>query len=361
MSGNFENTWRHDHRKAFTNSDNSGFFPIIGYDAAVTVDVSTGTAQYVENLQATANVVTFDQPRTGDGKQIWDDSSAGARFCVTQLGALSTFSSGIQAMSTVDDCSVCSHFDVVNLCAKTIGTCHSYSSITCTKPDPITTGVDYTASPGSYDGGALSGSSQCKWDECHEACDNNDDCIGWHCHDTADTCYIMPTGASFTGANIHTYTKFTKVQNGCATEANMAAPHDGVVACAATGTGPIGSAFSEVCADGWAVCTGQQIFDSAITHSESRSFAGCYKYDAAHDCTGCGSTCASKQAAVGAGSPCFGDDASGANVDVAGMGGACIEYTTTGDSCIAGGRSDFDISSQGCDGEVGSGVMCCRA
>jgi len=75
--------------------------------------------------------VVYSQPRTADNKQIWDDLGAGGRFCASQLGAGATFVVGTQALGSIPGCQACKTFNADKTCDSTIGTCHSYSSITC--------------------------------------------------------------------------------------------------------------------------------------------------------------------------------------------------------------------------------------
>mmetsp|Transcript_110015 Transcript_110015/g.190350 ORF Transcript_110015/g.190350 Transcript_110015/m.190350 type:complete len:612 (+) Transcript_110015:59-1894(+) len=148
---------------------------------------------------------------------------------------------------------------------------------------------------------------------------------------------------------------------GCKTASDqMAEPITGlIVACKASGSGNIGTDFGHVCADGWNVCNGQQVWDSCINHGTTRSFTGCYKYDATQDCQGCGVTCSGQTKAQGtSATPCWD---SGSTIDVAGMGSSCSGYNGAGAaSCAHGGRNDFTTNNGGCIGALVDGVMCCK-
>jgi hypothetical protein len=128
----------------------------------------------LEAAPAPAQDTVYDAPRTADDKQIWDDNSAGGRFCVSQLGPGATFVKGTQALGSVSGCQPCSTFNADKTCASTIGTCHSFSSITCAPPAVARLAVTSMT---------LSSLADTDWAREHDKAANcNDDSAATYCH-----------------------------------------------------------------------------------------------------------------------------------------------------------------------------------
>ena len=127
-----------------------------------------------------------------------------------------------------------------------------------------------------------------------------------------------------------------------------------IYACKASGSGHISRDFNNKCASGYHVCTGTNVWNADVSRAQARSFGGCFKFDAAHDCQGCGATCERRQAHGS--TPCWD---SGRGIDVAGMGSGCSSWAGN-NSCLKSGRIDFSTNAGGCNGPLRDGVMCCK-
>ena len=58
---------------------------------------------------------------------------------------------------------------------------------------------------------------------------------------------------------------------------------------------------NSLCAPGWSVCTGAQLWGAEISFEEATGFGGCFVGDAAQDSAGCFATCTSSVSVSGVG------------------------------------------------------------
>ena len=108
---------------------------------------------------------------------------------------------------------------------------------------------------------------------------------------------------------------------------------------------------------GFRVCTGTDMVKSGLTHTQGRSFSGCFVYNAANDCHGCFDTCTSRGASVNGASGCA--DRFGGH-DIAGIGSSCNNVGAGERACVAGGRINGNNHGNGkCQMGRSSGVVCC--
>ena len=61
-----------------------------------------------------------------------------------------------------------------------------------------------------------------------------------------------------------------------------------IAVCEGSWSGPIsGPAAAAICADGWHVCTGEDVQQAGVTFAQATAFNGCFSFDAASDCGNC--------------------------------------------------------------------------
>ncbi len=116
------------------------------------------------------------------------------------------------------------------------------------------------------------------------------------------------------------------------------------------------SSAKSICSSGWHVSRGSDTtIVGKITYAEALSFAGCYAFDAAHDCNACYPTCRKLGCKV-----CCVQNYT-ADADMAGMGKGCSAYGATQKSCLATGRVDASTNTFGCGWNSKlAGVVCCK-
>ena len=136
-----------------------------------------------------------------------------------------------------------------------------------------------------------------------------------------------------------------------------------ISACKGTFSGNIQTAGTKaLCASGWHVCKGQDVWDKKLSKSAHDSLPGCYAFDSMHDCGGCWSNCHDKpsKSGINGKSGCLDK---GAGHDLAGFGKDCKAYG--GPSCVSSSfRIDVSdlVSRSGCEIKkiTNGGVLCCK-
>lgn len=131
-----------------------------------------------------------------------------------------------------------------------------------------------------------------------------------------------------------------------------------VAACAGAWRGWIDEGSPQsLCAPGWHVCRGTDKAIGRVTVAQATAFAGCFAFDAAHDCNACYPTC---RGALGQCKACCVPNVP-SDPDMGGVGSGCLQHSPGAGSCLADGRLDATQNSTGCQwSERITGVVCCR-
>jgi hypothetical protein len=135
-----------------------------------------------------------------------------------------------------------------------------------------------------------------------------------------------------------------------------------IAVCEGSWSGPIsGPAAAAICADGWHVCTGEDVQQAGVTFAQATAFNGCFSFDAASDCGNCHPTCIGATVGSELNGKCAESATDFSDPAMAGMGRGCA-MQPEGTSCLEAGRVNAQVGGNrnGCNNFDGlDGVVCC--
>ena len=118
---------------------------------------------------------------------------------------------------------------------------------------------------------------------------------------------------------------------------------------------------TQLCAQGWHVCNGEDVHAAGVTFAQATAFNGCFSFDAAHDCGNCHPTCIGATVGSELNGVCAESATDFSDPAMAGMGRGC-SLQPDGTSCLETGRVNAQVGGDrnGCSHfDALDGVVCC--
>lgn len=135
-----------------------------------------------------------------------------------------------------------------------------------------------------------------------------------------------------------------------------------IAACEGEWSGEVnGPSAAALCAEGWHVCSGEDVHSAGVTFAQATAFDGCFSFDAAHDCGNCHPTCIGATVGSELNGQCAESATDFSDPAMAGMGRGC-SLQPDGTSCLESGRVNAQVGGDrnGCSHfDRLDGVVCC--